>query len=147
MTEPFTLRIHISLATNNKYKCVKRMLWNMGHFGNYLICFIFKRFRCNRNLLKIVFLLLVLSLILLFSFLSAKLNCRLYLLKNCYTYSLQISHTGRPGHVSSCARFIFRVIRIASRNLECIMDFQFSLHISTVMIRSSVLIPLYVDLY
>ena len=78
----------------------------------------------------IVFLLSVLSLILLlFSYLSAN-SFDGYLLKNCYTYSLQTSHTGRP--LSDLVQgLFFESIRIAIRDLECIMDFQFFLHIST----------------
>ena len=67
--------------------------------------------------------------LLLFSFLSAN-SIAGYLLKNCYTYSLQTLHTGRP--LSDLVQGLFFVsIRITSRDLERIMDFQFFLHIST----------------
>ena len=99
---------------------------------------------------EIVFLLSVLSLILLlkdsdyigifycFSTFGTILNIILlssmnliagYLLKNCSTYSLQTSHTGRP--LSQLVQgLFFESIQIASWDLECIMDFQFFLHIS-----------------
>ena len=76
----------------------------------------------------IVFLLSVLSLILLFSFLSANPIVG-YLLKDYYTYSLKSSHTCRP--LSDLVQgLFFESIQITSQDLECIMDFPFFLHIS-----------------
>ena len=50
-----------------------------------------------------------------------------YLLKKCFTYSLQISQAGR--HLCNLAPLLlFESIWIASRDLEHIMDFQFFLH-------------------
>ena len=50
-----------------------------------------------------------------------------YLLKNCCTYSLQISQAGR--HLCNLAPLLFfESIWIANRDLERIMDFQFFLH-------------------
>ena len=52
-----------------------------------------------------------------------------YLLKNCYTDSLQTSHTGRP-LCYLVQGLLLESIRIASRDLECVMFLQFFLHIS-----------------
>ena len=86
------------------------------------------RWRSNRDLLTVACNCSP-PVLLLFSYLSAN-SIACYLLKNCYTYSLQTSHTGRS--LSDLVQRLFFVsIRIASRDLERIMDFQFFLHIST----------------